>query len=102
MIRIGFIGIGNMGFAMAAGLLERGWPVAVRDIDAQREADAAQLGAFRSAGEERLLDGQPSLPQQEELLEVPAVLVAADVVGSPSDANAVGLRDPDAAGDSGD
>ena len=45
MSRIGFIGIGNMGFAMAAGLLERGWPVAVRDIDAQREADAAQLGA---------------------------------------------------------
>jgi len=30
---IGFIGIGNMGFAMMARLLSQNWPVAVYDID---------------------------------------------------------------------
>jgi len=45
MFPIGFIGIGNMGLVMAARLREQGWPVAVRDIDARREADAAALGA---------------------------------------------------------
>ena len=43
--RVGLIGIGNMGFGLAARLLERGWRVAVRDLDAQRERDAAALGA---------------------------------------------------------
>jgi 3-hydroxyisobutyrate dehydrogenase len=44
-MRVGVIGIGNMGFAMAARLRELGWTVAVRDIDAAREAAAAALGA---------------------------------------------------------
>jgi len=44
-MRIGLIGIGNMGFAMAARLLDGGWPVGVRDIDAQREREASSLGA---------------------------------------------------------
>ena len=44
-MRIGIVGIGNMGFAMAARLHELGWAMAVRDIDAQRERDAAALGA---------------------------------------------------------
>jgi 3-hydroxyisobutyrate dehydrogenase-like beta-hydroxyacid dehydrogenase len=42
---MGFIGIGNMGFGMAARLLEQGWPVHVCDIDPQRCADAVALGA---------------------------------------------------------
>ena len=42
---IAFVGIGNMGFGMAARLLEQGWPVHVCDLDAQRCADAAALGA---------------------------------------------------------
>jgi putative dehydrogenase len=44
-MRVGFIGIGNMGFAMAARLRGQGWPVGVHDIDARRMADAAALGA---------------------------------------------------------
>jgi len=44
-LRVGLVGVGNMGSAMAARLLGLGWPVAVRDIDAQRERDAAALGA---------------------------------------------------------
>jgi 3-hydroxyisobutyrate dehydrogenase len=44
-LRVGFIGIGNMGFAMAARLVDLGWRVAVRDIDASRVAAAQALGA---------------------------------------------------------
>ena len=42
---VAFVGIGNMGFGMAARLLDQGWPVHVCDLDAQRCADAAALGA---------------------------------------------------------
>ncbi len=45
MLKVGVIGIGNMGFGMAARLRSLGWPVAVRDIDAERELAAAALGA---------------------------------------------------------
>ena len=44
-MRVGFIGIGNMGMGMAARLLEQHWPVAVRDIDPRREAQARGIGA---------------------------------------------------------
>jgi L-threonate 2-dehydrogenase len=44
-MRVGVIGIGNMGFSMAARLLEIGWRVSVRDVDAAREAAAQSLGA---------------------------------------------------------
>ena len=44
-LRVGIVGIGNMGLAMAARLRELGWPLAVRDIDASREAAAAAFGA---------------------------------------------------------
>jgi len=43
-MRVGLVGIGNMGFAMAERLHERGWLVAVRDIDPVRERDAAKRG----------------------------------------------------------
>lgn len=41
---IGVIGIGNMGWGMAARLQERGFDVVVRDVDAAREALAAEAG----------------------------------------------------------
>jgi L-threonate 2-dehydrogenase len=44
--RVGFIGVGNMGGAMAARLLSQGYLVAVHDVDAQREAQAVALGAM--------------------------------------------------------
>jgi L-threonate 2-dehydrogenase len=46
-MNIGIVGIGNMGFAMAARLRELGWAVAVRDIDAEREDEAVAIGATR-------------------------------------------------------
>ena len=42
---VGVIGVGNMGGAMALRLLELGWRVGVRDIDAEREADCVRGGA---------------------------------------------------------
>ena len=46
--RVGVIGIGNMGWGMAARLLSQGWPVAVHDVDAERMALAAAAGASLS------------------------------------------------------
>ena len=43
---IGFIGIGNMGFAMMARLLSQDWPVAVYDIDPKATQKAKALGAM--------------------------------------------------------
>jgi 3-hydroxyisobutyrate dehydrogenase len=43
--RVGLVGVGNMGGAMARRLLELGWEVGVRDIDADREGDAVRHGA---------------------------------------------------------
>ena len=42
---VGIVGVGNMGGAMALRLLEAGYAVGVRDIDAAREADAVRHGA---------------------------------------------------------
>ena len=42
---IGFIGIGNMGFAMMARLLSQAWPVFAHDIEPLRVKEAAALGA---------------------------------------------------------
>jgi L-threonate 2-dehydrogenase len=42
---VGFIGVGNMGGAMAANLLAQGWPVQVCDIDMQKALDLQALGA---------------------------------------------------------
>ena len=46
---IGFIGIGNMGFAMMARLLSQAWPVFVHDIDPLRVKEAVALGATECA-----------------------------------------------------
>ncbi|MGZ5713024.1 MAG: NAD(P)-dependent oxidoreductase [Caldimonas sp.] len=47
--RVGLIGVGNMGGAMAARLLGLGWDVGVRDIDPAREDEAVRAGARRFA-----------------------------------------------------
>lgn len=44
MRRVGIVGIGNMGWGMARRLRERGFEVAVRDIDPAREALAHAAG----------------------------------------------------------
>ena len=42
---IGFVGIGNMGFAMMARLLEQGWTCACYDIDPLQNRKAQDAGA---------------------------------------------------------
>ena len=42
---IGFVGIGNMGFAMMARLLDQGWPCASYDIDPLQNRKAQAAGA---------------------------------------------------------
>lgn len=42
---IGFMGIGNMGFAMMARLLSQAWPVFAHDIEPLRIKEAVALGA---------------------------------------------------------
>ena len=46
---VALIGVGNMGGAMAANLLERGWDVHVCDLVASRSARLAGLGATAHA-----------------------------------------------------
>jgi putative dehydrogenase len=53
-MNVGLVGIGNMGFAIAARLRELHWTVAVRDIDAGRESEAAAIGATRVATPQEL------------------------------------------------
>lgn len=42
---VGIVGVGNMGGGMAARLLEQGWQVRVRDLDAAKMAALAAAGA---------------------------------------------------------
>ncbi|MEY4564646.1 MAG: hypothetical protein RLZZ618_3923 [Pseudomonadota bacterium] len=47
--RVGFIGVGRMGAALASRLIARGYPVAVHDVDAFAEAQAVSQGAIACA-----------------------------------------------------
>jgi 3-hydroxyisobutyrate dehydrogenase len=55
--RIGIVGVGNMGSAMAERLLGLGWPVAVRDVVPEREAALGKLGAKVCASPAALASG---------------------------------------------
>ncbi len=60
-VQVGVVGAGNMGGAMLARLCERGWRVAMHDIDAMRcdeaRAAGAEVCAHAHALAERLADG---------------------------------------------
>ncbi len=46
---VGIVGVGNMGGAMAANLLARGWTVHVHDLDASKTRNLEPFGAIPSA-----------------------------------------------------
>ena len=48
--RVGVIGLGNMGHALAANLVEDGYPVLVFDQDRERATALQSTGAFAAAG----------------------------------------------------
>lgn len=55
MLRVGFVGIGRMGWPMARNLLAAGFPLACFDADAERAARfAAECGATAAASPEAL------------------------------------------------
>ncbi len=48
-MKIGFIGLGNVGAKLCGTLLRNGWDVAVRDLDAEKVAQMTALGAVDAA-----------------------------------------------------
>ena len=58
---VGLVGVGNMGGAMAARLLESGWSVQVTDIDAARSGAAAKRGAMVRADAAQTASGCAAL-----------------------------------------
>lgn len=58
---VGMVGVGNMGGAMAARLLEQGWRVRVCDIDAAKVAALQGLGAVACADAASAAEGAQAL-----------------------------------------
>ncbi len=86
---IGVIGVGNMGGAMAARLLDRGFEVVVRDLDAAKEAALASCGARIAATPAALTEGCTAVviavvdaAQSEDVLFGRAGAAAAMAAGS--------------------
>ena len=53
-LRVGFIGLGNVGGQLAGNLLRHGVPLTVRDLDAARVADFVARGARAAASPREL------------------------------------------------
>ncbi len=78
MKRVGFIGIGNMGWPMAANLVARGFEVAVADTDAARVARfAAEAGGHAAADAAEAARGADAvvtiLPTSRQVAAVAAI-----------------------------
>jgi len=58
---VAIVGVGNMGGAMAAHLLEQGWPVRVCDIDAAKVAALESMGATACVSAAEAADGCTAL-----------------------------------------
>lgn len=83
-VRLGLIGLGNMGMACARRLLEAGYELHVNDSDPMRLAAMASLGASAVAGARHVGDAADlvllSLPTPEVVAEVANELVQGDRV----------------------
>lgn len=58
---VGIVGVGNMGGAMAAHLLEQGWAVRVRDIDDAKVRALERLGAIACGDAVEAAEGSEAL-----------------------------------------
>lgn len=85
-VQVGVVGAGNMGGAMLARLRERGWRVAMHDIDAQRcdeaRAAGAEVCAHAQAVAERLADGGVLIVAVVDADQTEAVLFGAQGAAS--------------------
>ncbi|MCU0886399.1 MAG: NAD(P)-dependent oxidoreductase [Rubritepida sp.] len=82
MARLGFVGIGNMGWPMAANLVRAGHEVAVSDLSAERAARfAAEVGGRAAAGPADAAAGAEALitilPTSREVAEVAEAAIGA-------------------------
>jgi 3-hydroxyisobutyrate dehydrogenase len=87
---VGIVGVGNMGGAMAARLLEMGWSVRACDLVARKVEDLARLGAQAAASPPAAAAGSAALIvcvvdalQCEEVLFGPAGAAAVSSAGTP-------------------
>src|SRR5512132_384587 len=55
--RVGFIGLGNMGGAIALRLLRAGYPLTILDLDADKMAGLVKEGATRAATPREVAEG---------------------------------------------
>ncbi|MCU0945778.1 MAG: NAD(P)-dependent oxidoreductase, partial [Rubritepida sp.] len=87
MARLGFVGIGNMGWPMAANLVRAGHEVAVSDLSAERAARfAAEVGGRAAAGPADAAAGAEALitilPTSREVAEVAEAAIGALPTGA--------------------
>lgn len=77
-IALGFIGLGNMGFPMAARLIEAGYPAVVFDTRPERVVRAVELGAQAAASPRDVADHAETV-----LASLPSVHASRDVATGP-------------------
>jgi 3-hydroxyisobutyrate dehydrogenase len=101
--RLAFIGIGNMGWPMAANLVSKGFDVTVCDTDAARVARfVAEIGGHAAAGAAEAVAGAEAvitiLPTSKQVAQVAALVVTPDqhsggaYEGLPAAALGIGVR----------
>ncbi len=78
LVQLGFIGLGNMGFRMAARLVEAGHPLVVCDTRPQVVAEAVALGAQAAASPREVADRVETV-----LASLPSVQASRDVATGP-------------------
>lgn len=77
-MEIGFIGLGNMGFPMAARLIEAGYPLTVFDTRPEIVAAAVELGAQAASSPRDVADRAETV-----LASLPSVQASRDVATGP-------------------
>jgi 3-hydroxyisobutyrate dehydrogenase-like beta-hydroxyacid dehydrogenase len=85
MTRIGFLGLGNMGRAMAGRLIEQGHEVIVWNRSPEAAADLVAAGATLAATPAEALAQPISCSMLADDAAVEAVLTAANLTGGPDD-----------------
>ncbi len=87
--RLGFIGLGNMGGAIARRLLHAGYPVTILDLDPSRMAGLLQEGATRAATPCEVADGSTIVLASLQPDDVEKVACGAEGIAESANKNVV-------------